>query len=136
VADRLRLGGPQGPVDHGLEPRLGCAVVPGHVRAAVPVPLAVPGDDDQLPWPGALEPRHLLGVGRELDQSRRLGPSRQLGVGHVVGPRTERRGGVGPHQEVGVAPPPAVEEGGLEDDVDPGPHEGEGPGLGRRQRLW
>src|SRR5205814_6430903 len=71
----------------------------------------------------------LLGVDTALEDSRRLRLPSQLGIGDLIAVGAELAGAVDAQQEVGMAPPAAVEEGPLVDDVDTLVHGGEGLGV-------
>ncbi len=93
--------------------------------------LAVAGDHVHLLGGDALEALDLLGVRAHLEEGGGLHPAGELGVGDLVGPGAEVRArALDLQEEVGVAAPATVEEGGLVDDVGAGLHGGEGLGLG------
>src|SRR5207244_1121904 len=71
----------------------------------------------------------LLGVDTALEDSCRLCLPSQLGVGDLVAVGAELAGAVDPKQEVRMAPPAAVEEGALVDDVDTLGHGSDGLGV-------
>src|SRR5207249_8945544 len=71
----------------------------------------------------------LLGVDAALQHSRRLRLPGELGVGDLVAEGAELAGPVDPQQEVGMAPPAAIEEGPLVDDVDTLTHDSDGLGV-------
>ncbi len=101
-------------------------------------PRAAAEDDVQELRLPALDRRQLLHVRADLQDRRRLDVACELGVGHLVVPRTERAVGlarrvVPAEQEVRMAAPGPVEEGGLVDDVRAGTHGIEGLGGGRSE---
>ena len=86
----------------------------------------VAGDDRQELRRTSLQDGKAVGIHGHLQQRGDLDLSRQLRVRHVVGPVAQRTGPVRPLlQEIGVTAPDAVEEGGLVDNVDAGPHRGQ-----------
>ena len=93
--------------------------------------LLVARHDHEALGGNALQLRQPSGIHRHLEQGRDLEPARELGVRDVVGPRAEVAGSLGAQQEVGVADPRPVVEGGLVDDVDALAHRGERRRLGR-----
>ena len=77
--------------------------------------------DAHLPRPDPLDALKLIDVRADLEHGTGLHVTRQLRVGHLVVVRAPDRWALrrrDAHQEVGVSEPAAVEEGGLEDDVD------------------
>ena len=77
---------------------------------------AAEGDVDVF-GPDALDLLEKVDIGAQLEQRARLRRSGELGVRDLVVVGTEVTWAVDPEQKVSVAPPRAVEEGGLVDDV-------------------
>ncbi len=75
----------------------------------------VTGDHDQGAWGRALQCGEPFGVDGHLQHGRNLEPAGEFGVGDVIAPAPPAGQIVAAEQEVGVAAPAAVEEGGLVD---------------------
>src|SRR3990170_1940574 len=122
--------------DDGFETALYHPVVGGVVVEPHRVGRAVAGDDVDAFRRDALELRQPVRVDADLEQGAALDGARELRVGDLVAPGPQgRTGAVDLQQEVGVAQPAPVEEGGLEDDVGAVAHRLDGGCLGGPERL-
>ena len=128
-----RAGRP-GSEDPALEAGPGRAVVGRVVVVAIGMRGGIAGHDGQRLRGQALELVKPVRVDAHLDERGSLHAAGELRVGNVVAPRPERRRAVAaPDEEVRMAPPAAVEDRRLEDDVRAGSHRRERLGLGRPQ---
>src|SRR5438093_7305149 len=113
-----------------LELALYASVVSGIVLQAQLFLAAVAKDQPHVLGLDPLNGGDLLGVDAALEDSRRLRLPGELRVGDLVAVGAEVAGPVDPQQEVGMAPPAAVEEGPLVDDVDTLAHGSDRLGVG------
>ena len=119
-----------------LEAPLRGAVVGRVVRQPMRVRRAVARDHRDGLGRDALEPLQEVGVDAHLDDRGGLHPACELGIRDVVAVVAEvRRPAVPADEEVRVAAPATVEEGGLEDDVVAAPHRGQRLVLGRSELI-
>src|ERR1700736_6259649 len=132
VVNRIWIGAPTLPSPRGggkynpLELALDAPVVGAVVLQTQVLLTAIAQDQMYLFRLAPLDGRDLFGVDAALEDSRRLCLAGQLGVGNLVAVGAELAGAVDPHQEVGMAPPAAIEESALVDDVDALTHGGQG----------
>src|SRR5580692_2716596 len=95
-------------------------------------PLWIRRHDAKPLWSEALHMREQLRVQAELNDRPRVRLARQLGVGDLVGPITQRAGACGPLEQVGAAKPWRRSQRTLHDHVYAGAH----GLLGRTQRIF
>ena len=123
-----------------LEALLGGPVVRHEVvHAEADRLVGAPSERDVQPlWVNALQDGELVDVAADLEDRAGLDVPGQLGVGDLVMERAVRAWPIGrfaPQQKVGVPSPPAIEEGGLVDDLRARRHRLDGLVRRHPQRL-
>ena len=116
-------------VDRLLEALLGVAVVGHHLGRPerVVLDLRAARDDVDLLRLDALDALDLVDVAADLDQSTGFCAVGELCVGDLVVPVAQLACAGHPQEKVGMADPPPVENGCLEDDVLAAAHRFDGP---------